>query len=45
MNGSNGKLLHVGVVVNTREGNSYLIHHPGLGHVTTVTPASNMMED
>lgn len=33
---------HHGVVVGTKEGNSYLIHHPGPGSTTTVTPSSNM---
>lgn len=42
---SSGPASHHGVVVNTKEGNSYLIHHPGPGHVTTVTPASNMSKN
>ncbi len=33
---------HHGVVVNTDKGNSYLVHHPGPGGITTVTQASNM---
>lgn len=33
---------HHGVVVNTNQGNSFLIHHPGPNSITTVTPASNM---
>lgn len=33
---------HHGVVVNTKEGNSYLIHHPGPDQLTTVTQASDM---
>ena len=37
-----GPAEHHGVVVNTDKGNSYLIHHPGSGGTTTVTPASNM---
>jgi hypothetical protein len=39
---SSGPGSHHGVVVNTDKGNSYLIHHPGPGSVTTVTSASNM---
>lgn len=33
---------HHGVVVGTDKGNSYLIHHPGPGGLTTVTSASHM---
>ena len=33
---------HHGVVVNTNQGNCYLVHHPGPGQITTVTPCSNM---
>ena len=41
--GSNsGPGSHHGVIVNTDQGNSYLIHHPGPNATTTVTPASNM---
>jgi hypothetical protein len=34
--------LHHGVVANTDKENFYLIHHPGPGGKTKVTPASNM---
>lgn len=42
---TSGPGTHHGVVVQTKEGNSYLIHHPGPGHITTVTSASNMSKN
>ena len=39
---NSGPVEHHGVVVNTKEGNSWLIHQPGPNQMTTVTSASNM---
>ena len=42
LNNTHEDVAHHGVVVHTKEGNSFLIHHPGPSGTTTVTPTTNM---